>query len=114
MERPGWGAFPAAPGPPHRPPKLIVLRYSGAAKSRKPLVLVGKGITFDTGGISLKPAGEMDEMKFDMSGAAAVLGSVQALAAMKAPVNVIGIVPSCENMPGGAASKPGDIVTTLS
>jgi leucyl aminopeptidase len=114
MEKLGMGALLSVARASHQPPKLIVLRYSGAAKSRKPLVLVGKGITFDTGGISLKPAGEMDEMKFDMSGAAAVLGSVQALAAMKAPVNVIGIVPSCENMPGGAASKPGDIVTTLS
>src|SRR5256886_17124580 len=114
MERPGWGAFPAAPGPPHRPPKLIVLRYSGAAKSAKPLALVGKGITFDTGGISLKPAGEMDEMKFDMSGAGSVLGAIRALAGMKAPVNVVGIIPACENLPGGHAIKPGDVVTTLS
>ena len=98
----------------HQPPKLIVLRYSGAAKGRKPLALVGKGITFDTGGISLKPAGEMDEMKYDMSGAASVLGTIRALAGMKAPVNVVGIIPACENMPGGAATKPGDVVTTLS
>src|SRR2546428_92338 len=98
--------------------KLIVLRYSGAAKSAKPraplLALVGKGITFDTGGISLKPAGEMDEMKFDMSGAGSVLGAIRALAGMKAPVNVVGIIPACENMPGGHAIKPGDVVTTLS
>jgi leucyl aminopeptidase len=93
---------------------MIVLRYSGAAKSKKPVVLVGKGITFDTGGISLKPAGEMDEMKFDMSGAGSVLGTLAALAAMRAPVNVIGIAPACENMPGGAATRPGDIVTTMS
>jgi leucyl aminopeptidase len=95
-----------------------VLRYSGAAKGKKPraplLALVGKGVTFDTGGISLKPAGEMDEMKYDMSGAAAVLGTIRALAAMKAPVNVVGVIPATENMPGGAASKPGDVVTTLS
>jgi leucyl aminopeptidase len=71
-------------------------------------------VTFDTGGISLKPAGEMDEMKYDMSGAAAVLGTIRALAAMKAPVNVVGVIPATENMPGGAASKPGDVVTTLS
>jgi leucyl aminopeptidase len=114
MEKLGMGALLSVSAASHQPPKLIVLRYSGGAKSRKPLALVGKGITFDTGGISLKPAGEMDEMKFDMSGAAAVLGTVRALAAMKAPVNVIGVVPTCENMPGGHASKPGDVVTTLS
>jgi leucyl aminopeptidase len=75
---------------------------------------VGKGITFDTGGISLKPAGEMDEMKFDMSGAGSVLGAIRALAGMRAPVNVIGVIPTCENMPGGHATRPGDIVKTLS
>ena len=91
-----------------------MLRYEGAAKGRKPLVLVGKGITFDTGGISLKPAGDMDEMKFDMSGAGSVLGALRALAGMKAPVNVIGVIPTCENMPGGAATRPGDIVTSMS
>jgi leucyl aminopeptidase len=91
-----------------------VLRYSGAAKGTKPIALVGKGITFDTGGISLKPAGEMDEMKYDMSGAASVLGTVHALAALRAPLNLVGIIPTCENMPGGAASKPGDVVTSMS
>src|SRR5262249_58509734 len=96
-----------------QPPKLIVLRYGGAAKKKKPLVLVGKGITFDTGGISLKPAGEMDEMKFDMSGAGSVLGALRALAGMKAPVNVIGVIPTCENMPGGRATRPGDVVTSM-
>jgi leucyl aminopeptidase len=114
MEKLGMGALLAVTRASHQPPKMIVLRYSGAAKSKKPVVLVGKGITFDTGGISLKPAGEMDEMKFDMSGAASVLGAVAALAAMRAPVNVIGVAPACENMPGGAATRPGDIVTTLS
>lgn len=114
MEKLGMGALLAVTKGSHQPPKLIVLRYTGAAKSRKPIVLVGKGITFDTGGISLKPAPEMDEMKFDMSGAASVLGAVRALAGMKAPVNVIGVVPACENMPGGNATKPGDIVTSLS
>jgi leucyl aminopeptidase len=114
MEKLGMGALLAVTRASHQPPKMIVLRYSGAAKSKKPVVLVGKGITFDTGGISLKPAGEMDEMKFDMSGAASVLGAVSALAAMRAPVNVIAVAPTCENMPGGAASRPGDIVTTLS
>src|SRR3989441_5892164 len=114
MEKLGMGAFLAVTSASHQPPKLIVLRYSGAAKSAKPLALVGKGITFDTGGISLKPAGEMDEMKFDMSGAGSVLGAIRALAGMKAPVNVVRIIPSCENMPGGHAIKPGDVVTTLS
>src|SRR5882762_3320424 len=114
MEKLGMGAMLSVTKASHQPPKLIVLRYSGAGKSTRPVVLVGKGITFDTGGISLKPAGEMDEMKFDMSGAASVLGTIRALAAMKAPVNVIGVAPACENMPGGHASKPGDVVTTLS
>jgi leucyl aminopeptidase len=114
MERLGMGAFLSVTRGSHQPPKLIVLRYAGAAKTRKPLVLVGKGITFDTGGISLKPSGEMDEMKFDMSGAGSVLGTLRALAGMQAPVNVIGVIPTCENMPGGSATKPGDIVTTMS
>jgi leucyl aminopeptidase len=114
MEKLGMGALIAVTQGSQQPPKLIVLRYSGAAKSRKPLALVGKGITFDTGGISLKPGGDMDEMKFDMSGAGAVLGTLRALAGMKAPVNVVGVIPTCENMPGGRATRPGDIVTTLS
>jgi leucyl aminopeptidase len=114
MEKLGMGALLAVTRASHEPPKLIVLRYSGAGKTKKPLVLVGKGITFDTGGISLKPAAEMDEMKFDMSGAGSVLGALRALAGMRAPLNVIGVIPTCENMPGGAATKPGDVVTTLS
>jgi len=114
MQKLGMGALLAVTGGSHQPPKLIVLRYHGAAKTVKPIALVGKGITFDTGGISLKPAGEMDEMKFDMSGAGSVLGAIRALAGMKAPVNVVGVIPTCENMPGGQATRPGDIVTTLS
>ena len=114
MEKLGMGALLSVARASHQPAKLIVLRYAGAAKGRKPLALVGKGVTFDTGGISLKPAAEMDEMKYDMSGAASVLGAIRALAAMKAPVNVVGIIPATENMPGGAASRPGDVVTTLS
>jgi leucyl aminopeptidase len=78
------------------------------------VVLVGKGITFDTGGISLKPAAEMDEMKFDMCGAASVLGTLRAVAELKLKLNVVGLVPTCENMPGGAATKPGDVVTSMS
>src|SRR5512145_1643651 len=113
MEKLGMGALLSVARASHEAPKLIVLRYSGA-KGKKPLALVGKGITFDTGGISLKPAGEMDEMKFDMSGAGSVLGAIRALAGMKAPVNVLGVIPTCENMPGGHATRPGDIVTTLS
>jgi leucyl aminopeptidase len=113
MEKLGMGALLSVARASHEPPKLIVLSYSGA-KGKNPLALVGKGITFDTGGISLKPAAEMDEMKFDMSGAAAVLGTVRALAEMRAPVNVVGLIPTCENMPGGHATKPGDVVTTLS
>ena len=113
LERLGMGAFLAVANASHQPPKLIVLRYQG--KPRAPLLaLVGKGITFDTGGISLKPAGEMDEMKFDMSGAGSVLGTLRALAGMRAPLNVVGIIPACENMPGGQATRPGDVVTTLS
>jgi leucyl aminopeptidase len=117
MQKLGMGALLAVTNGSHQPPKLIVLRYNGAGKGKPgaPLVaLVGKGITFDTGGISLKPAGEMDEMKFDMSGAGSVLGAIRALAGMKAPVNVVGIIPTCENMPGGQATRPGDIVKTLS
>jgi len=114
MEKLGMGALLAVARGSHQPPKLIVLRYAGGKKQSKPVVLVGKGITFDTGGISLKPAGEMDEMKFDMSGAGSVLGALRALAGMKAPVNVIGVVPASENMPGGAATRPGDVVKTLS
>jgi len=114
MEKLGMGAMLSVARASHQLPKLIVLRYTGNSKNKKPLALVGKGITFDTGGISLKPAGEMDEMKYDMSGAASVLGAVRALAAMRAPVNVVGVIPTCENMPGGGATKPGDVVTTLS
>jgi leucyl aminopeptidase len=114
MQKLGMGALLAVASASREPPKLIVLRYNGAAKGKRPLALVGKGITFDTGGISIKPAGEMDEMKFDMSGAGSVLGAIRALAAMKAPVNVVGVIPACENMPGGRAARPGDVVTTLS
>jgi leucyl aminopeptidase len=114
MEKLGMGALLAVTAGSRQPPKLIVLRYNGAAKSKKPLALVGKGITFDTGGISLKPSAEMDEMKYDMSGAGSVLGAIRALAGMRAPVNVVGVIPTCENMPGGNATRPGDIVTTMS
>jgi leucyl aminopeptidase len=97
-----------------QPPKLIVVHYRGGPAKQAPVVLVGKGITFDTGGISLKPAAEMDEMKYDMSGAASVLGTLRAVAQMKLPVNAIGVIAAAENMPGGKASRPGDIVTSMS
>jgi leucyl aminopeptidase len=114
MEKLGMGSLLAVARGSHQPPKLIVLHYRGAAKSRKPLAFVGKGITFDTGGISLKPGAEMDEMKFDMSGAGSVLGAIRALAGMRAPVNVVGVIPATENMPGGQATRPGDIATSMS
>jgi leucyl aminopeptidase len=95
------------------PPKFIVLRHAGGG-SAKPIVLIGKGITFDSGGISLKPGPEMDEMKYDMCGAASVLGTLKAAAQMKLPLNVIGVIPSTENMPGGSATKPGDVITSMS
>ena len=97
-----------------RDPRFIVLEYNGTAKSNKPIVFCGKGITFDTGGISLKPAPSMDEMKFDMSGAASVIGLCKALAVLDAKVNFVAIIPACENMPSGTATRPGDVVTTYS
>ena len=96
------------------PAKLIVMEYKGADKKQKPHVLVGKGITFDSGGISLKPGAGMDEMKFDMCGAASVFGTITTLAEMNAPINAIGVVAAAENMPGSKATKPGDIVTSMS
>jgi leucyl aminopeptidase len=114
MEKLGMGALLAVARGSHQPPKLIAIEYRGAKKSDPPVALVGKGITFDTGGISLKPAAEMDEMKYDMSGAGSVLGTLKAIAQMKLPLNVIGIVPTTENMPGGHASRPGDVVQSMS
>jgi leucyl aminopeptidase len=97
-----------------QPAKLIVLRYQGAGARQAPIALVGKGITFDTGGISLKPAPEMDEMKFDMCGAASVLGAMRAAAEMKLKINLVVVVPATENMPSGRATKPGDVVASMS
>ncbi len=96
------------------PAKLITLEYKGSKKEAKPYVLVGKGVTFDTGGISIKPAAAMDEMKFDMCGAASVLGTLLAVAEMELPINVVGVIPATENMPGGKATKPGDIIKSMS
>jgi leucyl aminopeptidase len=113
-EKLGMGSFLAVAQGSDEPLKFIVAQWSGGAKSDAPVVLVGKGITFDTGGISIKPAAEMDEMKFDMGGAASVLGTLCAVAQLKAKVNLIGIIPACENMPSGRAVKPGDVVTSMS
>jgi leucyl aminopeptidase len=96
-----------------QPPRLIVLKHQGGGKSA-PVVLVGKGITFDSGGISIKPGAAMDEMKFDMCGAASVIGTMHTVAELKLKLNVIGVVATCENMPSGTASRPGDIVTSMS
>ncbi len=114
LEKLGMGSFLSVTNGSAQPPKFIVLRYQGAAASQAPIVLVGKGITFDTGGISLKPGAGMDEMKFDMGGAASVLGTFQSLALLAPKVNVVGLIPTCENMPSGTATKPGDVVTSMS
>ncbi len=113
METLGMGALLAVARGTHEPAKLIVLEYRGNGTAA-PIALVGKGVTFDSGGISLKPPANMDEMKFDMCGAATVLAVMQAAADMKLPINLVGIVPTTENLPGGSAIKPGDIVTSLS
>ena len=108
------GAFLAVTQGSDEPPRLIVCEYRGARKDSPPICLIGKGITFDTGGISLKDPPAMDEMKFDMSGGAAVLAALRAAAELKLPLNVVAIVAACENMPGGDAVKPSDIVTSMS
>jgi leucyl aminopeptidase len=114
MEKLGMGAALSVARGSRQPPKFIELRYRGAGKNAKPIILVGKGITFDTGGISLKPAAEMDEMKFDMCGAGSVLGALRAIAELEAELNVVALIPATENMPGGTATKPGDVVTGMS
>ena len=96
------------------PAKLIIMNYQGDSNGSDPIALVGKGLTFDAGGISIKPASAMDEMKFDMCGGAGVVGAMQAIALLQLPVNVVGVVASSENLPDGAANKPGDIVTSMS
>lgn len=114
VEKLGMGAFVAVAQGSEEPLRFIVARYDGAAKTQAPVVLVGKGITFDTGGISMKPAGDMDEMKYDMGGAASVLGTLRAIAELKPKLNLVCLIPSCDNMPSGSAVKPGDVVTSLS
>ncbi len=114
VEKLGMGAFLAVAQGSQEPLRFIVARYNGAAKTQAPIVLVGKGITFDTGGISIKPAAEMDEMKFDMCGAASVLGTLRAISELQPRLNLVVIVPACENMPDGRSVKPGDVVTSMS
>lgn len=114
LEQLGAGALLAVARGSAQPPKLIILEYRNAPAEQPPVVLIGKGVTFDSGGISLKPGAEMDEMKFDMCGAASVLGTLKAVAELHLPLNVVGLIPAVENMPGGQATKPGDIVTSLS
>jgi len=114
MEKLGMGSLLSVARGSREPAKLIVMQYHGGKKGDKPVVLVGKGVTFDSGGISLKPGAAMDEMKFDMCGAASVFGSVSAVAELKLPINLVGIVPATENLPDGSATKPGDVVTSMS
>ena len=114
MKRLKMGSLLSVGAGSRQPAKLITLQYRGAAAKDQPIALVGKGVTFDTGGISLKPGAAMDEMKFDMCGAAAVIGTMKAVTQLQLPINVVGIIPATENMPDGLATKPGDIVTSMS
>jgi len=112
MEELGMGSFLSVSRGSRQPAKLISMEYRGAGDQR-PVVLVGKGLTFDAGGISLKPSQGMDEMKYDMCGSASVLGTIKAIAELNLPINVVGVVPSSENLPDGEANKPGDVVTSM-
>lgn len=114
MKRLGMGSLLSVARGSREPAKLIVLQYTGAHKRTRPIVLIGKGVTFDSGGISIKPSAAMDEMKFDMCGAASVLGTLRAAANLGLALNVVGLIPATENLPDGDASKPGDIVTSMS
>ncbi len=110
----GAGAFLAVGQGSEQPPRMIVMQYNGGKKGQKPHALVGKGITFDTGGISIKPAAGMDEMKYDMGGAATVFGTLRAVLELQLPINLVCLLACAENMPSGSATRPGDIVTTMS
>ena len=114
LKKLGMHAYLAVAGGSANPPRFILMEYKGRSKSSRPLVLLGKGITFDTGGISIKPSAAMDEMKYDMSGAAAVFGAMRALCELQLPINVVGAVAAAENMPGARAYRPGDIIRTMS
>lgn len=115
MQKLGMGGLLGVARGSQQPPKFIILDYGGARRKQdKPVVLVGKGITFDSGGLSIKPAASMELMKYDMAGGAAVLGALQAIARLNVPLNVVGIVPATENLPSGTAYKPGDVLKTMS
>ncbi|MDH4134538.1 MAG: leucyl aminopeptidase [Gammaproteobacteria bacterium] len=114
MEKLGMGALLSVSRGSRQPPKLITIEYKGGKEDEPPLALVGKGLTFDAGGISIKPAAAMDEMKYDMCGGATVLGVIKACAELKLPINLVGVIPASENLPDGDANKPGDIVTSMS
>jgi leucyl aminopeptidase len=114
MQKLGMGALLAVSRGSRQPAKLIVMEYRGGTEKEKPVVLVGKGLTFDAGGISLKPGQSMDEMKYDMCGGASVLGTMHACVELKLPINLVGVVPASENLPDGDANKPGDILTSMS
>ena len=114
IEKLGMGSFLSVTNGSEEPPRFIVFEYSGGKKGDAPTVFVGKGVTFDTGGISLKPAGDMDHMKWDMSGAGTVFGVMKAVAELKPKQNIVGLVVACENMPSGKASKPGDVFKSMS
>lgn len=114
IEKLGMGSFLSVAQGSDEPMRLIVLQHKKGKKDQKPIALVGKGITFDTGGISLKSGSEMDEMKYDMCGAASVLGTFKTIGELDLPINAVGIIPACDNMPSGKALKPGDIVTSMS
>jgi leucyl aminopeptidase len=114
IEQLGMGSFLSVTNGSEQPPRFIVLEYDQSQRKQRPTVIVGKGITFDTGGISLKPALDMDHMKYDMCGAASVFGTFRAIAELKPKINVVGLIPTCENMPSGRATKPGDIVKSMS
>jgi leucyl aminopeptidase len=114
MKKLGMGALLSVGKGSDEPSKLIIMQYKGAAKSEQPYVIVGKGISFDSGGISLKPGAGMGDMIYDMCGAASILGTMKVVAELKLPINVVGVVAAAENMPSGRASKPGDIVKTMS
>jgi len=114
MKKLGMGSLLGVAKGSHQPAQFIILEYKGGKKNQAPIAIVGKAVTFDTGGISLKPPANMDEMKMDMSGGAVTMGTLQAVASLKLSINVVGLVPATENMPGGSAIKPGDILTSMS
>ncbi|MDB5802179.1 MAG: leucyl aminopeptidase [Rhodocyclales bacterium] len=114
IEKLGMGSFLSVAQGAVEPPRFIVMEYRGGKEKAAPIVLIGKGVTFDTGGISLKPGEGMDEMKYDMCGAGSVLGTFKAIASMGLPINVVGLIPTTENMPAGNATRPGDVVRSMS